>query len=106
MPGSGRIKFAFVQKPPIVFWVLIGCLFANSFVGLGLDFLGPHILSKASATSPACDALSTASAQYYAPYFLCRWASHFILIQWVVLGLTGLVMLIYRERVEYIGRGK
>jgi hypothetical protein len=106
MPGSGPHRFYFVDKPPVVFNILAALLFANTFSGLGLDFLGQYIFPPASASSPACPEFTTSKVALHVPAMICLYARWDITIQFILLGLLAITMLILRKRVRYQYRGR
>jgi hypothetical protein len=106
MPGNGPHRFYWVDKPPVVFNVFAGLLFANTFLLLGLTFLGQYIFSPASATLPACPVFTTSKLALHVPAVICIYANWDSAIQFILLGLMAITMLIYRDRVEYVYTGR
>jgi hypothetical protein len=102
VPGAGGHRFYFEDKEPLAFRVIATLLFANTFLGLSLDFGAKYFLPKASVNLAPCEALSEAGVQYHAPIFVCRFAGHFIAIQFVLLALMGATLLVFRKHVHYI----
>jgi hypothetical protein len=93
MPGNGPHKFYWVAKPPVVFNVLAGFLFANTVLLLGLAFLGQYIFPPASANLPACSEFTTSKVALHAPAIICLFAKWDIAIQFILLGLIAITML-------------
>lgn len=85
MPGAGH-KFYFVEKVPLAFSVLLSLLFANTFLMLLPEFARKHLFPRG------------------APEAVRWYDDHSIAIQFALLALSGLVVAIYRKRVEYIRR--
>jgi hypothetical protein len=106
MPGAGPDRLEFVGKEPLIFRALVVLLFANTVLLLGLDFGAKYVLTAASANIPPCQALASGGVGVHAPGFICWYASHGIAIQFILLGLIGLVMLAFRKRVRYVYRGQ
>jgi hypothetical protein len=102
LPFRGGHRFYFEEKPPIIFVVLMVLLFANTLLGLFLDFGAKYIFPRASATMSPCEALSDKGVQFHVPAVVCWQASRFIPIQFVLLGLLALVILIFHKRVRYL----
>ena len=105
MPGNGPHRFYWVDKPPVVFNVFAGLLFANTILLLGLGFLGQYIFPPASAKSPACPEFTTSKVALHVPAMICLYAHWDDAIQFILLGLVAITMLIYRDRVEYLYTG-
>jgi hypothetical protein len=103
MPGHGAHRFYFVGKEPIAVWAISALLFINTFVGLSLDFGAKYFLPRASASLPACDALTENGIQYHAPVVICWCAARFIEIQFILLALLAAIFVIFRKRVRYVG---
>jgi hypothetical protein len=102
MWGTGGHRFEFVGKSPLAFRVLVALLFANTFVGLSLDFGAKYVFPKASPELPPCEALSGAGVQYHAPAVVCWFANHFIAIQFILVALMGFIVMIFRNRLRHI----
>jgi hypothetical protein len=102
VPGAGAHRFYFEGEDPLVFRVLTILLFANTFLGLGLEFAAQYFLPKASVNLPPCEPLTTAGVQYHAPALVCWFVGRFIPIQFILLALMGATLVIFRKRVSYI----
>ena len=104
MPGAQPHRFEFVGNEPLVFLVVIGLLFANTFLGLSLAFGAKYFLPKTSANLRPCEALAERGVQYYAPGIVCWYASRSIEIQFILLAMVATILIIFRKRVRYVGR--
>jgi hypothetical protein len=102
VPGAGAHQFYFEGEDPLVFRVLTVLLFANTFLGLGLEFAAQYFLPKASVNLPPCEHLTRAGVQYHAPALVCWFVERFIPIQFILLTLIGATLVIFRKRVRYI----
>lgn len=102
MPGAGAHRFYFEGEDPLIFLVLTILLFANTFLGLGLEFAAQYFLPKASVNLPACEPLTRAGVQYHAPSVVCWFVGRFLPIQFILLALIGATLVIVRKRVRYI----
>jgi hypothetical protein len=100
--GAGAHQFYFEGEEPLVFRVLTILLFANTFLGLGLEFVGQYLLPKASVNLPPCEPLTRAGVQYHAPALVCWFVERVIPIQFILLALLGATLVIFRKRVRYI----
>ncbi len=105
MPGNGPHRFYWVDKPPVVFNVLAGLFFANTFLLIGLTFLGQYIFPSASANLPSCPELTDSKTAVHAPAVICLYAKWDIAIGFILFGLMAITMLIYRDRIEYVYTG-
>ncbi|HEV2489960.1 MAG TPA: hypothetical protein VGT03_09150 [Candidatus Acidoferrales bacterium] len=103
MPGAGVHRFYFEGKTPIAFWVAADLLFANTIFLLALTFGAKYFLPVASGNTLACEELTQNGVHYHAPSAICWYATHSILIQFILLGLVALVLAIYWKRVRYYG---
>jgi hypothetical protein len=106
MPGLGRHRFEFVGKDPLIFRVFVLLLFANTALGLSLNFLARYFLSKASAALAPCESLASGGVQYHAPGIVCWYADWWLGMQFILLGLIALVFVIFRMRVHHIDMHK
>jgi hypothetical protein len=104
MPGGGRHRFEFVDKEPLVLWVVATLLILNTFLGMLLTFGAKYFLPKASINLRPCEALAERGVQYHAPEIVCWFASRSIDIQVVLLALAAAIFVIFRKRVRYIFR--
>jgi hypothetical protein len=104
MPGGGRHRFEFVDKEPLVLWVVAMLLILNTCLGLLLEFGAKYFLPKASINLKPCEALAERGVQYHAPEIVCWFASRSIDIQFVLLALVAAIFIIFRKRVRYIRR--
>jgi hypothetical protein len=102
MPGGGRHRFVFVDKPPFVFRVVFVLLFANTFLMLLLANGAKHFLSKASINLPPCEAFAERGVQYHAPEIVCWYESRSIAIQFILLALLAAIFIIFRKRLRRI----
>jgi hypothetical protein len=101
---GGRHRFEFVGKEPLVLWVVVSLLFANTFLMLLLQFGAKYLLPIASLNLQPCEALGERGVQYHAPEIVCWYASRSIAIQFVLLAIIAAVFIIFRKRVRYIRR--
>jgi hypothetical protein len=86
MPGAGRHRFEFEGKEPLVLWVVVTLLFANTALMFMPDFVDRYF----SKLAPE----------------VFSWYSHrSIAIQFILLALLAAIFIIFRKRVRYI-RGK
>ena len=106
MPGNGPHKFYWVAKPPVVFNVLAGLFFVDTFLLVGLTLLGPYIFPPASGSLPACSEFTTSKVALHVPAMICLYAKWDIRIGLILFGLMAITMLIYRDRVEYVYTGR
>jgi hypothetical protein len=102
MPGAGGHRFEFVGKEPLVFWVVVTLLFVNTFLFFVIEVGAKYLLSKASLTSPPCEALAKRGVQYHAPIIVCWYASRAIAIQFILSAMLAAIFIIFRKRVRYI----
>jgi uncharacterized protein YqhQ len=86
MPGSGAHKFYFVEKVPLAFKFVLSLLFANTVLMLLPAFAGKHFLTT------------------HAPSLFSWYDDHSILIQFVLLGVLAAILVVFRKRVQYVGR--
>jgi hypothetical protein len=105
MPGLGRHRFEFVDKEPLMLWVVASLLLANTFLLLLVDFAAKYFLPRASAALPSCEALKGKGVQYHAPGILCWYAGHSISIQFILLAVVAAIFIIFRKRVRHIRIG-
>ena len=103
MPGHGQHRFYFAGKQPVVLWVAYTLLFINTFLGLSVDFGAKYLVPRASASLPACEALTKNGIQYHAPLIICWCVTRFIEIEFILLALIAAIFLIFRKRVQYVG---
>ena len=94
----------FVGKEPLVLWVVVSLLFANTFLMLLLEFGAKYVLPNASLSVQPCEALAERGVQDHAPVIVCWYASRSIAIQFVLLALLGAIFMIFRKRVRYFCR--
>jgi hypothetical protein len=87
MPGLGR-RFYFVEKVPLAFSVFLSLLFANTFLMLLPEFPRKYVFPRG------------------APEAVVWYENHSIAIQFVLLALLGLVVAIYRKRIEFVQRNR
>jgi hypothetical protein len=106
MPGNGPHRFYWVDKPPVVFNVFAGLLFANTVLLLGLGFLGRYIFPPASANLPACPEFTDSKVALHVPAMICLYAKWELATQGILLVLCAITMFIYRDRVEYVYTGR
>jgi len=78
--------FYFVAKEPVVLWVVVALLFANTLLMLSLAFGRDYIGAR------------------HLPGVVYWFSEHDILIQWVFLAALAAIFVIYRKRVHYAGR--
>jgi hypothetical protein len=78
-----------VGKDPLAFRVLAILLFANTFLGLSLDFAAQYLLPKASINLPPCEALAKEGVQYHAPAVVCWFAAALVCVGVPFLGVTA-----------------
>jgi hypothetical protein len=102
MPASGRHRFYFVGREPLVFRVVATLLFVNTFLFLPLDFGAKYLLPKASRDLRPCEALTSGGVQYHAPEIVCWFASRSIAIQFILLAFLAAIFIIFRKQVQYI----
>ena len=105
MPGGGRHRFEFVEKPPFAVWVVSALFFANTFIMLLLENGAKYFLPKASLNLPPCEAFAERGVQYHAPEIVCWYEGRSIAIQFILLALLAATFIIFRKRVRYIFRG-
>ena len=105
MPGGGRHRFVFVDKPPFALGVVFALLFANTFIMLLLENSAKYFLPKASLNLPPCEAFAERGVQYHAPEIVCWYEGRSIAIQFILLALLAAVFVMFRKRVRYIFRG-
>src|SRR5262249_14446496 len=106
MPGSARHRFYFEGREPFIVAVLTGLLFGNTVLGLSSNAWVKYVRQPASATLPACDALTAGGMAYHAPPLICWYVARFMGIQFVLLALLAAAFLIYRKRVRYVDMWK
>ena len=104
MPGGGRHRFEFVGKEPLVLWIIVTLLFANTFLMLSLQFYAAYLLPKASLTLRPCEALAHRGVRYHAPEIVCWYASHSLTIQFILLMLVAAIFIVFRKSVSYMRR--
>jgi hypothetical protein len=85
MPGAGH-RFYFVGKVPLAFSVALSLLFANTFLMLFLEFAGKYFLPT------------------NVPQTIHWYEENSITIQFVLLALLAAILIIFRERVQYVHR--
>ena len=105
MPGTGRHRFEFVEKPPFAFGLVFALLFANTFLMLLLDNGAKYFLPKATLNLPPCEVFAERGVQYHAPKIVCWYESRSIAIEFILLALLAAIFIIFRIRVRYIFRG-
>jgi hypothetical protein len=102
----GAHKFYFIDKPPVVYSVLVVLLFANTFLLFGVGLLGRYIFPRASANLPPCPELTASTVALHVPPIICFHAKWGLAIQFILLGLVALTMLIFKKRMHYVNRGR
>jgi hypothetical protein len=85
MPGLGR-TFYFMKKVPLAFSVFLSLLFANTLLMLLPEFARKYFFPRG------------------APEAVRWYEDHSIATQFVLLALLGLVVAIYRKRIEFVQR--
>ena len=83
---GGRHVFYFVDKEPLVLWVVAALLFANTFLMLSLEYGSKFILAR------------------HVPPIVNWYQDNSIAIQFVLVVMLAAIFLFFRKRVRHVGR--
>lgn len=89
----GRHRFEFVGEQPLIFRVLAALTVANAFIGLLLPYVLRLVIPQALTQSRLCEGLMGA---------VCWYENRWVLIEFALLAMIGVVLLVFRKRVRHI----
>jgi hypothetical protein len=101
MPGGGH-TYEFIGEQPLVLRVLGTLTIANAFLGLGLPYCVRYLWSGGADRFQACDALAYKGVQYHVPEIICRYATWWITIEFILVTMSAITLFIFRKRVRHI----